>query len=133
GGGADMRKPRVRNIVRERILNNPAAAKGLKQQWPFPADLIAKADVVIDATGRHEKAAPRGLARKWKIAMVQLNNVLDVEETEEGIMQGLKEAALAEGKDYELRKQNAQGDMATVNALVDDAVSQGADLLIAFS
>ena len=79
------------------------------------------------------QSASLGLARKWKIAMVQLNNVLDVEETEEGVVQGLREAALVEGKDYELRMQNAQGDMATVNALIDDAVSRGADLLIAFS
>jgi ABC-type uncharacterized transport system substrate-binding protein len=78
-------------------------------------------------------SAPGHLTRKWKIAILQLTNLLDVEETEEGVMQGFKEAGLVEGRDYEVRKQNAQGDMATVNALVDNALMQRADLLITFS
>jgi len=131
--GADMRKIPIRNMVPERFLINRTALKGLKGQWVFPGDLLAQADVVIDDAGRHEKAAPRALARKWKIGMVELNNVMDVEETEAGVMRGLKEAGLIEGRDYELQKQNAQGDMATVNALVDNALTQGADLLITLS
>ena len=131
--GADMRKIPIRNMVPERILVNQTALKGLKQQWRFPDDLLAKADVVIDDSGRHQKSALRALARKWQIGVIELNNIMDVEETEAGVMQGLKEAGLSEGRDYELQKQNAQGDMATVNALVDNALTQGADLLITLS
>jgi ABC-type uncharacterized transport system substrate-binding protein len=130
--GADPAKIPVRNIVPKKLLVNKLALKGLKQQWRLPDELVASADVVIDETGRHEKAA-RPLARKWKVGLIELNNVLDVEETEQGVMAGFKESGLVEGRDYELQKQNAQGDMATVNTLVDNALSQGADMLITLS
>lgn len=131
--GADIRKIPVRNMVPVRILINQTALKGLKQQWHFPDDLLAKADVIIDDAGRHQKSALRALSHKWNIGIIELNNVMDVEETEAGVLQGLKEAGLNEGRDYELHKQNAQGDMATVNALVDNALTQGANLLITLS
>ena len=131
--GADPAKIPVRNLVPKKLLVNKLALKGLKQQWTLPDDFVASADVVIDETGRHDKSGQRALARKWKIGLIELNNVLDVEETEQGVLTGLKDASLVEGRDYELQKQNAQGDMATVNTLVDNAVAQGADILITFS
>jgi ABC-type uncharacterized transport system substrate-binding protein len=137
--GADIAKIPVRNYIPERILINQTALKGLKQQYRFPADVVAKADVVIDETGRHQKSArqpamqDRPLTRKWNLSLVQLNNVVDVEETEAGVLAGLKESGLVEGRDYELRRQNAQGDMAAVTALIDNAISQGANMIIPFS
>jgi ABC-type uncharacterized transport system substrate-binding protein len=131
--GADPAKIPIKNMVPRKVLVNKVALKGLKQTWRFPDDLVASADVVIDESGRHAKVSQRPLARKWKIGLVQLNNVLDVEETEQGVMTGLKDEGLVEGRDYEIQKQNAQGDMATVNSLVDNAVTQGADMLITFS
>jgi ABC-type uncharacterized transport system substrate-binding protein len=65
--------------------------------------------------------------------MVQLNNVMDVEETEAGIVDGFKEAGLVERHNHELRKQNTQGDMSTLKAIVDVVVGSGADLVITFS
>ena len=123
----------VRNYVPEQLLINQVALNGLKVHWQFPQDVIARADLLIDETGTHKKVLVRGLGRKKIVAFVQLNNVLDVEETEAGFMEGLKASGLYEGRDFEIRKQNAQGDMATVSALVDNAVAQGSDLLIAFS
>ena len=131
--GADPARIPVRNYVPKKVLVNKLALAGLKDPWRLPEDLVAAADAVIDESGRHEKAARRGLARKWKLALVQLNDVLDVEESEAGVRAGLQDAGLAEGKDYDIHKQNAQGDMATVNTLVDNAVAQGADMLITFS
>ena len=46
---------------------------------------------------------------------------------------GFKAAGLVEGRDIETVVRNAQGDMATVSALVDAAVGDGADLLLTFS
>ncbi len=71
--------------------------------------------------------------KKWKLAVVELNNVLDVEQAERGLLEGLGEQGLVPGRDYDIRVQNAQGDMATVSSLIDNAVSQGADLLITLS
>lgn len=54
--GAEIAQIPVRNYVPERILINKTAAKGLRQVWTIPEDLTAKADVVIDEQGRHQKA-----------------------------------------------------------------------------
>ena len=102
----------------------------MKARWQFPADILARADLMLDESGRHEKTPVAHLGGKKTIAFVQLNNVLDVEETEAGFLDGLKNSGLAEGTDFDIRRQNAQGDMATVSALVDNAVSQKCDLLV---
>jgi putative ABC transport system substrate-binding protein len=58
---------------------------------------------------------------------------VDVEESEEGVLAGLREAGLEEGRDYSMTVRNAQGDMATVSALVDAAVTERSDLIMTFS
>lgn len=131
--GADPATLPVRNSVPEYIAVNKLALKGLKAHWRFPPDILARADATLDESGRHEKTRVARLGAKKTIAFVQLNNVLDVEETEAGFLAGLKDNDLEEGTDFEIRRQNAQGDMATVSALVDNAVSQKCDLLVAFS
>jgi ABC-type uncharacterized transport system substrate-binding protein len=106
---------------------------------PVPDDLVAAADVVIDATGARTKPAPQAaptpapLARKWAVDLLQYVNVLDVEEGEKGIREGLRQAGLVEGRDYALRVRNAQGDMPTLSTLVDAALSEGTDLLMTMS
>jgi ABC-type uncharacterized transport system substrate-binding protein len=131
--GADPATLPVRNSVPEYIGVSKLALKGLKARWQFPPDVLARADLILEESGRHEKRTVTRLGGRKTIAFVQLNNVLDVEETEAGFLDGLKNNGLAEGTDFEIRRQNAQGDMATVSALVDNAVSQRCDLLVAFS
>lgn len=82
-----------------------------------------------------ERAARKALAKKhvWKIYFVQYNDVIDVKEAESGVLEGLRESGLENGSDYEVQILNAQGDMATVSALIDTAVTGGADMLITFS
>jgi ABC-type uncharacterized transport system substrate-binding protein len=72
-------------------------------------------------------------ARKWKIYFVQYIDTIDVEDAEDGVRDGLKEAGLREGQDFEVKVLNAQGDMATVSALIEAAISGGADMLVTFS
>ena len=69
----------------------------------------------------------------WKIYFVQYNDVIDVKEAERGVLEGFRESGLVNGRDYEIKILNAQGDMATVSALIDAAVTGGADLLVTFS
>ena len=49
------------------------------------------------------------------------------------MLAGFKEAGLVEGRDYVTTVRNAQGDMATVSALIDAALAERADLLVTFS
>jgi len=82
-----------------------------------------------------ERAATRVSAAKhrWKIYFVQYNDVIDVKDAEAGVLDGFRESGLEDGRDYEVKILNAQGDMATVSALIDAAVTGGADLLVTFS
>ena len=88
--------------------------------------------------GAHDagsKLVPSGdpLPRRWKLYFIEYNRVLDVEESEEGVRQGLRESGLVEGRDYDIKVVNAQGEMTTVTALVDAAITDRADLLVTFS
>jgi ABC-type uncharacterized transport system substrate-binding protein len=95
----------------------------------------ASAILLLSDLQHRERAARAALGRKhlWKIYFVQYNDVIDVKDAEGGVLEGLRESGLVDGRDFEVKILNAQGDMATVSALIDSAVTGGADLLITFS
>jgi len=92
--------------------------------------------LLTDRGGRRGMAAAASpgqtLSKRWHIGFIELNRVLDVEEAEAGVLEGLRAAGLVEGRDFDKTIRNAQGDMATVNGLIDAAVGDS-DLLITFS
>ena len=120
-------------------LNLPVARRlGIR----IPDDILQSAAALVDETGVHEQASPRPapaaataapLAKTWKLSVLEYVNVLDVEEGEKGIKAGLGEACLVAGRDYVLSVRNAQGDMPTLSALVDAAVTDGTDLMLTLS
>jgi ABC-type uncharacterized transport system substrate-binding protein len=97
--------------------------------------LIALASAVLlisDWNGRAQAEGTHDPGRIWKIHLVEFNNVLDVEESEEGVLEGLR-SQLVEGRDFEVKIGNAQGDMATLPSVVDAALAGGAQMLITMS
>src|SRR5690242_1166455 len=138
--GADPAQIPVRDFSPKRLVVNKLAVNGLKDPWRIPDDIAASADILVNETGVHAKTAPRrahaesqGPLAKKKVRIIEYNNVQDVEESEAGVRAGLQESGLKEGQDYTVDVRNAQGDMATVNSLVDAAITEGADLLITLS
>ncbi|MEN8198045.1 MAG: ABC transporter substrate binding protein, partial [Pseudomonadota bacterium] len=151
--GEDPATIPVVNLVPKRILINKNALVGLKAPWRFPDQLLAVAEVVGEKkSGREQTSAETQgstsgagssppvtgkiagkRAKTWNVQLLEYINVVDVEEAEQGIRAGLDEAGLIEGRDYRLRIQNAQGDMATLNMMVDAAVTDGADLIMTLS
>jgi ABC-type uncharacterized transport system substrate-binding protein len=99
--------------------------------------VVAAASLILLLSDlQHRGRAARAASvkqRVWKVYFVQYNDVIDVKDAERGVLTGLRESGLVNGRDYEVRILNAQGDMATVSALIDAAVTGGADLLITFS
>jgi ABC-type uncharacterized transport system substrate-binding protein len=95
----------------------------------------ASAILLLSDLQHRERAARKALTKKrvWKIYFVQYNDVIDVKDAERGVFEGLRESGLVAGRDFDAKILNAQGDMATVSALIDSAVTGGADLLITFS
>lgn len=99
--------------------------------------IVAAASVILLLSDlqHRERAARNALTKKrtWKIYFVQYNDVIDVKDAESGVLDGLRQSGLENGRDYEVKILNAQGDMATVSALIDTATTGGADMLITFS
>jgi putative tryptophan/tyrosine transport system substrate-binding protein len=95
--------------------------------------LGSSVDVVGQTAIANTGPQPGPLTRLWRVSLVELNQTLDVEESEKGVLDGLREAGLVEGRDFAKTVRNAHGDMATVSAMVDAAVSERVDLMITFS
>jgi ABC-type uncharacterized transport system substrate-binding protein len=98
--------------------------------------VIAASAILLLSDLQHRR--PAGSVRKsathlWKIYFVQLADVSDVEDAARGVMAGLLESGLVQGRDFEVTTLNAHGDMATVSALIDAALTGGADMIITFS
>jgi ABC-type uncharacterized transport system substrate-binding protein len=136
--GTDLTTIPIRDVLDEvprRVVVNRLAVEGLREPWQITPGIADKANVLVDKAGIHERPV-RGsaaLSKTWRVSLIQYNQVQDVEESEEGVMAGFRESGLVEGRDYTLSRRNAQGDMATVSALVDAAISERADLLVTFS
>lgn len=128
-------------LVPTQLYINTVASKGLRQSWKVPEDLLTSADYLIDDSGTHDlrketatKAVSRQrLADKKAVRIIEYINVVDVEEAEKGVLDGIRDAGLIAGEDFEYKVLNAQGDMAALNGLVDAAVTEQADLIITLS
>lgn len=96
--------------------------------------LLASAVLLIsDWSQRESDTSGTGINKKWVINLLEYVNVEDSEESQRGILDGLRKAGLVEGRDYQITIRNAQGDMTTLNALVDAALTARADLLMTLS
>ncbi|MDP2790146.1 MAG: ABC transporter substrate-binding protein, partial [Rectinemataceae bacterium] len=71
--------------------------------------------------------------KPWKIQLLDYADSLTTEETHAGIFAGLKTRGLEEGRDYRLVQRSAHGDMATLNSVIDAAISDRPDLVITTS
>lgn len=141
--GADPATIPIRDVqdrAARRIVANTEALKGLREPWRMPDGIAQKATVFVDGTGVHSRQAPaaaataaKPLAKRWKVDFIQYASTVETEEAEDGVRAGFKEAGLVEGRDYEIRVRNAQGDMATVSGMIDAALSERSDMLLTFS
>ncbi len=139
--GRDPASVSIENVVPEMLVINATALENLKDPWRLPADLAASADELIDQTGIHRKPPPaatskrapvsRPLSRKWRIAELAYVETPNVEECLRGVAAGFDEAGLVDGRDYEALVRNAQGDMSTLNGMVDASLTEGTDLILA--
>jgi hypothetical protein len=112
--GQDIQRMPIRDVqdlVPPYLSVNTNALKGLKESWSVPADILADATVVVDENGIQRKsaavdgkttassvAAARQLSRAWRIRLVELTQTLDVEDSEKGVLDGLRDAGLVVAK-----------------------------------
>jgi len=136
--GRDPATVPIVNLTPNKLALNLSVLRRLQAKWEIPPDVLESAAIVIDEKGqRTEKTrtSPTGaqpsaaLAKKWRIYLVELVNNPAIDNTEQGVRKGLKEAGLVEGRDYELKVGNAQGDLPTLNTLIDAALTEQADMV----
>src|SRR5258708_23117198 len=72
----------------------------------------------------------RPLAKTWRVHVLEYVNLPDVDDAERGVRDAIREAGLHDGTDYTYRVSNAQGDMATLNGLVDADLTDQADMIV---
>ena len=58
-------------------------------------------------------------SRTWKIGLAAFVESAPIEEAIDGFRRGLDEAGLVDGRDFTITTHNAQGDIATLNAILD--------------
>ncbi len=146
--GRDTASIPVTDVVPKKLGLNLSVLAKLRDKWRVPPDVLASAVIGIDENGKPlrpsegagaavrdgagqtsgaSSAAP--LAKKWKIHLIELVSAPAIEDSRNGVLSGLREAGLVEGRDYEVRVLNAQGDMATLNSLIDAAITGQADMV----
>lgn len=89
--------------------------------------------LISDWDGRRNIAGPSEEKKHWNINLLDYVNVQDSEESQAGILDGLRKSGLVEGRDYEMTIRSAQGDMPTLNTLVDAALTDRADMIMTLS
>jgi ABC-type uncharacterized transport system substrate-binding protein len=134
----------IERFVPPRLQINVTALFGLRDGWSVPESIRESADLLIDEHGSHERepaastkkasAPPAGSSRgKWKLRLLEYVRLDDVDQAERGLLDALRDARLQEGVDFELKVSNALGDMATLNGMVDAALTEQADLIVTLS
>lgn len=134
------RKPatvEIRNFLPESLLINEAAmAKFASDGWSLPPEVRARAGTIIGADGTVTSSPTPAVARSREPANIQVicyTDSLPMEQTLEGIRKRMAKWPLKEGTDYTIRLRNAQGDIATLNGLVDAALAERPTILIPVS
>ncbi len=152
----------ITNVVPETLVINLRALAGLRPGWSVPPDLRAAASLVIDengvehayppkptadpsapasassSVGRPLAGAPappalRPLPKPVRITTILYSETAPAEETLAGMKSGWARSRLVAGRDYELKLRSAQGDIATLGAIYDAALTEGADLIVPLS
>jgi putative tryptophan/tyrosine transport system substrate-binding protein len=110
----------MENIAKKRIEVNFASLKVLG--LTVPEDILKES---VSFYNFHAK-----LGRPAKVAMVQIVDNPVIDESCEGFIMGLEEAHLKKGRDFVVRRFNAQGDVTQLPLIMSAIKSEGADLVV---
>jgi ABC-type uncharacterized transport system substrate-binding protein len=69
----------------------------------------------------------------WQLRMVLYSETEFAERCHDGLIDGIKQAGFVEGRDYQLKIYNAQGDMSTLSSIMTTIKSDNPDLLMVIS
>lgn len=130
----------VREYAPQELRINLAALDGLKERWDVPADVLAQAALVTARDGARsgpratkQAAAPVAASAKKRIAIAYFGPEQTVDECIDGLLGGLKEQGLEEGRDLEVRKAHAQGEIVNIGPMLQALDAEGFDAIVTLS
>lgn len=101
-----------------------------------PPAVLPIETTTVQRTVEPEPSAPAAAtaratpAKPWRIRVVAYNDTTMSEQCLQGLKDGLARGGLVEGRDFELKTLNAQGDMATLSSIVNAVRAEHVDLLL---
>jgi len=133
--GTDPASVPVINLVPERLAINQLAFANLRDPWKLPKEVLDRAQTIIDEKGQRDvtaKAVPVVPApgRKFKIGIVYFAPEEGADLVMKGLFDGLAEQGIQEGKNLEVKRAHAQGEIANIPALLQNYDNQGLDLIV---
>ncbi len=134
--GEDPAKMAVVDRVPRQLAINLVTLKGLKGGWRVPQDMQDRAAILYDTDGklvRQPEPNKVRFAGKPKVVMVDYSESITVEEYWEGFQAQLHDMGIDIEKDILLKRHCAQGDMATLNTIIDEAKSLSPDVVVVTS
>ena len=131
--GADPAAIPVKNVVPEMFIVNPGAFAGLREPWRLPEEVRRRADAVVEGgalkkTARAIRTPTAG--RIYKVGIAYFGPDPGVDSGIQGLLDGLKELGFVEGKNLQLKKAHAQGEMGNIPSILQNFASQDLDLIV---
>ncbi len=123
----------VENKMPQQLAINEAVATQLSDRWTIPDRVRTTAAILYDPSGalvRTPKRTEVRLAGSPTIVVVDYVDSIPVEESWRGMVDEWKLMGLRDGEQFRVVHHRAQGDLMTLNNMVDDAKSRQPDLII---
>ncbi|MGV8096594.1 MAG: ABC transporter substrate-binding protein [Mangrovibacterium sp.] len=135
---------RIENVIPELLGVNNEVLLSLGKSWKMNETInkiLQKQDSVAHAGAASSPGEGEGLGTAvrsgskapFRLRIVLYSETEFAERCREGLIDGIKKAGLAEGKDYELIIYNAQGDMSTLSSIMTTVKADRVDLLMVVS
>ena len=120
----------IENVSRKRVILNEALAK--KLGLTFPPEIVAEAaKEKAAATPAKASVGIKPPAQRFRVDLIEYVETPNAELAREGVLDGFKTAGWLRDVNFDLRLHNAQGDMATLSSMVDAALTDNTDLILA--
>jgi len=150
-GGVDPATIPIPDKIPQKLVVNKQALKGLKDLWEFPQDITARADVIVDEAGLQRKEArtspvPTEAGQKesgalrqppkghlFKIGLVYFGPDPSADACMAGLFGELKNLGFVEGRNLQVRKAHAQGEIINIPSILQNFDNEDLDLIIPMS
>src|SRR5262244_239044 len=149
--GVDPATIPIPDKIPQKLVVNRQTLKGLKDPWQFSDDIIARADVIVDEAGvrkkeTHTSPAPTETGQKesgalrqppegriFKVGLVYFAPEVGADACMEGLFSGLKDLGFVEGKNLQVRKAHAQGEIVNIPSILQNFDNEDVELIMAMT